>query len=116
VSGVLVRAWLSAFHLSELCRYLYRGAMNVVEGTVQIKNKLGLHLRAASTLAQTAARFSSTITLTRGKENVNARSVTGLMMLGAGIGTRLKVKVEGSDAEDAFKAIQAIFDQKFGEE
>ena len=88
----------------------------MAEGTVEIRNKLGLHLRAASTLAQTAARFASTVTVTRGKESVNARSVTGLMILGAGTGTKLKLKVDGPDAEEAFKAVEALFDDKFGEE
>ncbi len=90
--------------------------MSVAEGTFEIKNRLGLHLRAASTLAQTAARFASAITITRGKERVNGRSVTGLMMLGAGMGTRVKVKAEGPDAEEALKAVQTLFDDKFGEE
>jgi len=90
--------------------------MSVAEGTVEVQNKLGLHLRAASTLAQAAAKFSSTVTISRGKERVSARSVTGLMMLGAGIGSKLKVKAEGSDADYALKAITALFNDKFGEE
>ena len=51
---------------------------------MEVKNKLGLHLRAASTLAQALGRFKASITLIRGKEQVNAKSVTALMMLGAG--------------------------------
>ncbi len=90
--------------------------MKVAEGTVEVKNKLGLHLRAASTLAQMAAKFASTVTITRARETVNARSVTGLMMLGAGAGTKLKLKAEGPDADEAFKAMQALFADKFGEE
>ena len=90
--------------------------MNAAEAKVEIRNRLGLHLRAASTLAQTAAKFSSAITLTRGKDRVSARSITGLMMLGAGIGTKIKVRAEGSDAEDALQAIKTLFDDKFGEE
>lgn len=90
--------------------------MSVAEGTFEIKNRLGLHLRAASTLAQTAARFSSAITITRGKERVNARSVTSLMMLGAAMGSKVKVKADGPDAEEALKALKAMFDDKFGEE
>ena len=89
--------------------------MKVAEGTVEVKNKLGLHLRAASTLAQMAAKFASTVTITRARETVNARSVTGLMMLGAGAGTKLKLKAEGPDADEAFKAMQALFADKFGE-
>ncbi len=90
--------------------------MAVAEGTFEIKNRLGLHLRAASTLAQAAARFSCAISISRGKDKVNARSVTGLMMLGAGMGSRLKIKADGPDAEEALKALQALFDDKFGEE
>lgn len=88
----------------------------MAEGTFEIKNRLGLHLRAASTLAQTAARFSSAITIARGKERVNARSITGLMMLGAPMGSKIKVKAEGTDAEEALKAVRALFEDKFGEE
>ncbi len=73
-------------------------------------------MRAASTLAQTAARFSSAITIARGKERVNARSITGLMTLGAAMGSRVKVKAEGPDADEALEAIQGLFDDKFGEE
>ena len=91
-------------------------AVKVAEGIVEVKNKLGLHLRAASTLAQTAARFASTVTVTRARETVSARSVTGLMMLGAGSGTKLKLRAEGPDADEALKALQALFANKFGEE
>lgn len=94
----------------------YRDVVKVADGTVEVKNKLGLHLRAASTLAQTAARFASTVTITRAKETVNARSVTGLMMLGAGAGTKLKVRADGPDADEALKAVQGLFADKFGEE
>jgi phosphocarrier protein HPr len=88
----------------------------IAEATVEIKNRLGLHLRAASTLAQTAARFSSQITIARGKNEVNAKSVTGLMMLGAGKGAKLKLRVEGDDAREALKAVEDLFEQRFGEE
>lgn len=90
--------------------------MNVAEGTFEIKNRLGLHLRAASALAQTAARFSSAITITRGKDKVSARSITGLMMLGAPMGSKIKVKAEGPDAEDALQAVRGLFEDKFGED
>jgi phosphocarrier protein HPr len=86
------------------------------EATVEIKNRLGLHLRAASTLAQTAAQFASQITIARGKNEVNAKSVTGLMMLGAGKGSKLKVRADGDDAREAIKAVEALFEQRFGEE
>ena len=91
-------------------------AVNVAEANVEVKNRLGLHLRAASALAQTAAKFSSQVMIGRGKDLINAKSVTGLMMLGAAQGTKLKVRTEGSDAREALKAVQELFDDRFGEE
>jgi phosphocarrier protein HPr len=90
--------------------------VNVAEATVEIKNRLGMHLRAASTLAQTAARFKSQVSIIKGKNKVNARSVTGLIMLGAAIGAKLKVRAEGEDAKEALRAIQQLFEDRFGEE
>ncbi|MGO9607527.1 MAG: HPr family phosphocarrier protein [Candidatus Binataceae bacterium] len=91
-------------------------SVSVAEATVEIKNRLGLHLRAASTLAQTAARFASQITIARGKNQVSAKSVTGLIMLGAEQGVKLKLRAEGADSREALKAIQTLFEQRFGEE
>ena len=88
----------------------------MAEATVEIKNQLGLHLRAASTLAQAASKFSSQITIARGKNQVNAKSVTGLMMLGAEKGVKVKVRAEGDDAREALKAVQSLFENRFGEE
>jgi phosphocarrier protein len=90
--------------------------VNVAEATVEVKNRLGLHLRAASALAQTAAKFSSQVMIGRGKDLINAKSVTGLMMLGAAQGTKLKVRAEGADAREALRAVQELFDDRFGEE
>jgi phosphocarrier protein HPr len=90
--------------------------MNVAEATAEIKNRLGLHLRAASTLAQAAGRFSSQITVARGKNQVSAKSVTGLMMLGAEKGVKVKLRVEGDDAREALKTVLELFQQGFGED
>lgn len=83
---------------------------------MEVKNRLGLHLRAASTLAETVGKFSSRVTIARGKNQVNARSVTGLMMLGAGPRVRLKVRAEGADAAEALSAVRTLFEQRFGED
>ena len=83
---------------------------------MEVQNRLGLHLRAASALAQTAAQFTSKITIGTGKDLVNAKSMTSLMMLGAAQGSKLKVRAEGDDAREALKAVQTLFDDKFGEE
>ena len=86
------------------------------EATLEITNRLGLHLRAASTLMQALKPFTSSVTLWWGSRQANARSVTSLIMLGAGIGTRLKVKVEGPDADAALATIKSLFEHRFGED
>jgi phosphocarrier protein len=91
-------------------------AVSVAEATVEVKNRLGLHLRAASTVAQAAGRFSSKITIARGKNQVSAKSVTGLMMLGAEKGVKVKIRAEGEDARDALRAVETLFEERFGEE
>jgi phosphocarrier protein HPr len=90
--------------------------VNLAEASVQIKNRLGLHLRAATTLAQAAAKFKSTITVGRGNNQVSARSVTALIMLGAGKGTKLRLKAEGEDAQAAVAELTQLFTNGFGEE
>ena len=90
--------------------------MSAVEATVEVKNRLGLHLRAASALAETAGKFDAAVSILRGKDSVNARSVTGLIMLGAAKGTKLKIKADGPDARAAIAAVRALFDNRFGEE
>lgn len=90
--------------------------MSVTEATLEVRNRLGLHLRAASTLAQTVKEFSSNITLRNGDQEVSAKSVTNLIMLGAGQGTKLKLRAEGSDANEAVNAIKKLFDDRFGED
>ena len=90
--------------------------MSTAEATLEITNRLGLHLRAASALAIALKPFTSNVTLVWGSKRANARSVTSLIMLGAGAGTKLKVKVEGPDAEAALKAVRTLFEQRFGED
>jgi len=90
--------------------------VNVAEAIVEVKNRLGLHLRAASALAQTAAKFSSKVLIGTGDDLVNAKSMTNLMMLGAAQGSKLKLRCEGPDAREALKAVQTLFDDRFGEE
>ena len=88
----------------------------MVEATLEVKNRLGLHLRAASTLAQALKPFASTVTVEIDGKKINARSVVNLITLGAGIGTKLRVTVEGSDADATLKAIKDLFEQRFGED
>jgi phosphocarrier protein HPr len=89
---------------------------NVVEVIVEIRNKLGLHVHPSDLIAKTAVRFLSKITIEHGEAIANARSIVDLTGLEAGIGTRLKLRAEGSDAESAVQAIAKLFESKFGEE
>jgi len=95
---------------------LYRLVVSMMEANVEVKNRLGLHLRAASTLAQSLKQFDSTVTLSNGRNVVNARSVTSLMTLGAAQGTKLKLKVDGTDAQEVVAAVKSLFEARFGEE
>ena len=82
---------------------------------IVVSNKLGLHARAAAKLTQLAGQFSGEIFIAKGAQRVNAKSIMGVMMLAAGIGSTVKLEASGGDAEQALQAIQALFDEKFGE-
>ncbi|HEY0295946.1 MAG TPA: HPr family phosphocarrier protein [Bordetella sp.] len=82
---------------------------------IVISNKLGLHARAAAKLTQLASRFSSEIFIARGAQRVNAKSIMGVMMLAAGMGTTVRLEATGGDADLALSEIQNLFDNKFGE-
>ncbi len=83
---------------------------------VRVLNKLGLHARAATKLVQLAAKYRSDVFLEREDERVNGKSIMGVLMLTAAIGTELKVITTGPDAAAALEAICALFAAKFGEE
>ena len=83
---------------------------------VRIMNKRGLHARAAAKIVEAAARFTSEITITHDGQEVNARSIMGLMMLAASLGTEVELRAEGPDSADALKAVVALIEAKFGEE
>ena len=82
---------------------------------IAVINKLGLHARASAKLTQLASRFRSEIHIARGSRRVNAKSIMGVMMLAAGMGSKVTVDAEGEDAQEALDQIQALFAQKFGE-
>ncbi len=83
---------------------------------MEVKNRLGLHLRAASTIAESTRSFDAKVTLLKGRHHANARSVTSLLMLGAAKGAKLRVRAEGPDARQALAAVRALFENRFGEE
>ncbi len=82
--------------------------MNIVEKTVIIKNKTGLHARPAATFVQIANKFDSEITVEKGKQKVNGKSIMGILMLAAGQGQKVKVRAEGADAELAITELVQI--------
>ncbi len=83
---------------------------------IEIKNKFGLHARPASLLVKLATSFQSEIQLVKEDTEVNAKSILGVMMLAAGPGNLVTIVADGSDEEEAVKAISALIDSKFGEE
>ena len=83
--------------------------------TIRISNKLGLHARASAKLTKLAGSFRSEVHMSRAGRRVNAKSIMGVMMLAAGIGSEVELAVEGEDEEVAMAAIVALIDDKFGE-
>jgi phosphocarrier protein HPr len=83
---------------------------------LKIANQRGLHARAAAKLAQVASEFEAEIKVSRAGQTVSARSIMGLMMLGAAIGYDVELEVSGNDAEYAMQAIIQLIEEKFGED
>jgi phosphocarrier protein len=81
-----------------------------------IRNRLGLHARAAAQLVQTANRFRSEVTVEKDGLEVNGKSIMGILMLAAPQGSRISVAVAGEDAEQAMAAIGQLIDDGFGED
>ncbi|MGH9361120.1 MAG: HPr family phosphocarrier protein [Thermoanaerobaculia bacterium] len=88
----------------------------MVEREVEIVNRLGLHARAAAKLVQTASAFRSRVLLLTDGEEVDAKSILGLLLLAAAQGTRLRVRCEGPDEEEALAAVAALIANRFEEE
>jgi phosphocarrier protein len=84
--------------------------------TFTIRNRLGLHARAAALLVKTANRFVSEITIEKDGLEVNGKSIMGILMLAASRGSKITLKVEGKDAAQAIKTLGDLIENKFGEE
>ena len=80
----------------------------VIEKTVIIKNKQGLHARPAALFVQIANKFDSEVTVIKGKTRINGKSIMGIMMLEAGKGTKITVVTKGEDAEAAMKELESL--------
>lgn len=82
---------------------------------VRLCNRLGLHARAASRLVQKASGFDCEVWLSRDERRVNAKSIMGVLMLAAPVGTELVLECDGPDAEPAADALVALIEDRFGE-
>ncbi|MES9906289.1 MAG: HPr family phosphocarrier protein [Sedimenticola sp.] len=87
----------------------------MINRELNIINKLGLHARAAAKFVTTAGGFSSTIQISHNDLLVNGKSIMGVMMLAAGMGSRLTLQVEGEDEEAAAAALEVLVNDRFGE-
>jgi phosphocarrier protein HPr len=88
----------------------------VMERTLTIGNKLGLHARPAALFVSEAAKFKCRIAVVKDGLEVNGKSVMGLLLLAAESGSRLTVKADGVDEAEALEALARIFDRKFDED
>jgi phosphocarrier protein len=87
----------------------------MVKASVTISNKLGLHARASAKLTKLAGSYPCEIWIARGDRRVNAKSIMGVMMLAAGVGTLIELDVQGDREQEAMDALCALIADKFGE-
>ena len=87
----------------------------MIKTHINISNRLGLHARASAKLTKLASGFQSDIFMTRNGRRVNAKSIMGVMMLAAGIGSKVGIETDGDDEATAMAAIVALIHDKFGE-
>lgn len=87
----------------------------MMKSTARINNKLGLHARASAKLSKLAGSFRSDVWLSRNGRRVNAKSIMGVMMLAAGLGSEIEIETEGEDEDAAMTSVRALIDDKFGE-
>jgi phosphocarrier protein len=88
----------------------------MVEKTVTIKNRAGIHARPAALLVETANRFSANIYLEKDGEKINGKSIMGILTLAATYNSPIKIIADGSDEQDALQTICRLFETKFEEE
>ena len=87
----------------------------MIKTSTNISNKLGLHARASAKLTKLAGGFSCEVWMSRGERRVNAKSIMGVMMLAAGIGSTVEIETNGADEQAAITALLALIADKFGE-
>ena len=87
----------------------------MITKNITISNKLGLHARASAKLTKTAGGFPCNVWISKGDRRVNAKSIMGVMMLAAGIGSEVVIDTDGEQAQEALDAMLALIADKFGE-
>ena len=85
------------------------------QATTTVSNKLGLHARASAKLTKLAGSFPCEVWISKGERRVNAKSIMGVMMLAAGLGSQVTLETEGERAQEALDALLALMADKFGE-
>lgn len=88
----------------------------MIERELAIRNRLGLHARAAAKFVQTASRFRSAVKIRKNGEVVDGKSILGILLLAASEGTKIIVAVEGDDEKEAFAAVEDLIVRRFDEE
>lgn len=87
----------------------------MIKTTTTISNKLGLHARASAKLTKLAGSFACEVWMSRGERRINAKSIMGVMMLAAGLGSTVELETSGTDEQAAMDALLALIADKFGE-
>jgi phosphocarrier protein HPr len=87
----------------------------MIKTTATISNKLGLHARASAKLTKLAGSFPCEVWLSRNGRRINAKSIMGVMMLAAGLGSEVEIETNGTDEQAAMDALLALINDKFGE-
>ena len=87
----------------------------MIKTSTTISNKLGLHARASAKLTKLAGSFSCDVFMSRGDRRINAKSIMGVMMLAAGMGSVVEIETSGAQEQEAMDALLALITDKFGE-
>jgi phosphocarrier protein HPr len=87
----------------------------MIKSRTTISNKLGLHARASAKFTKLAGSFRSEVWMSKGERRVNAKSIMGVMMLAAGLGSSVEIETHGEDEQPAMDALLALVADKFGE-
>ena len=90
--------------------------MQTIERELNVLNKLGLHARSAATIVKELSKFDSQVVLTKDGKNADGKSILSIITLDCPMGSRLKARITGGDAEEAMEALSKLFANKFGED